>query len=82
VSALKERVDETRVQVGRQIGQTSREGDQRVKNLETRLAKLDDDLKARRGAESVRRQSQPRDFRGPTENGAERWPCRGSGGGV
>jgi predicted nucleic acid-binding Zn-ribbon protein len=28
VSALKERVDETRLQVGRQIGQTSREGDQ------------------------------------------------------
>src|ERR671911_333454 len=34
LSALKERVDETRVQVGRQIGQTSREGDQRVKTLE------------------------------------------------
>ncbi|HWH80427.1 MAG TPA: hypothetical protein VNT76_23765, partial [Candidatus Binatus sp.] len=29
VSAIKERIDETRVQVGRQIGQTSREGDQR-----------------------------------------------------
>ncbi|HWH76437.1 MAG TPA: tol-pal system protein YbgF, partial [Candidatus Binatus sp.] len=33
-------------QVGRQIGQTSREGDQRVKNLETRLAKLEEDAKA------------------------------------
>jgi tol-pal system protein YbgF len=46
LSAIKERIDETRVQVGRQIGQTSREGDQRVKNLETRLAKLEDDAKA------------------------------------
>lgn len=46
LSAIKERIDETRVQVGRQIGQTSREGDQRVKNLETRLAKLEEDSKA------------------------------------
>jgi tol-pal system protein YbgF len=46
VSAIKERIDETRVQVGRQIGQTSKEGDQRVKNLETRLAKLEEDSKA------------------------------------
>src|SRR5688572_32648360 len=33
LSAIKERIDQTRVQVGRQIGQTSRDGDQRVKNL-------------------------------------------------
>ncbi|MBM4296721.1 MAG: tol-pal system protein YbgF [Deltaproteobacteria bacterium] len=46
VSAIKERIDETRVQVGRQIGQTSRDGDQRVKSLEARLAKLEDDAKA------------------------------------
>lgn len=46
VSAIRERIDETRVQVGRQIGQTSREGDQRVKNLEARLLKLEDDAKA------------------------------------
>ena len=46
LSAIKERIDETRVQVGRQIGQTSREGDQRVKNLETRLAKIEEDSKA------------------------------------
>jgi len=46
VNAIKERIDETRVQVGRQIGQTSREGDQRVKNLESRLAKLEEDAKA------------------------------------
>lgn len=46
VSAIRERIDETRVQVGRQIGQTSRDGDQRVKNLEARLVKLEDDAKA------------------------------------
>lgn len=46
VSAIRERIDETRVQVGRQIGQTSRDGDQRVKNLEARLLKLEDDAKA------------------------------------
>lgn len=46
LSAIKERIDETRVQVGRQIGQTSREGDERVRNLETRLAKLEEDAKA------------------------------------
>ena len=32
-SALKERIEETRYQVGRQIGQSSRDGDQRVKDL-------------------------------------------------
>ncbi len=46
LSAIKERIDETRVQVGRQIGQTSREGDERVRNLESRLAKLEEDAKA------------------------------------
>ena len=46
LSAIKERIDETRMQVGRQIGQTSREGDQRVKDLETRLARLEEDFKA------------------------------------
>ena len=46
LSAIKERIDETRVQVGRQIGQTSRDGDQRVKNLETRLAKIEEESKS------------------------------------
>jgi septal ring factor EnvC (AmiA/AmiB activator) len=41
ISAIRERIDETRVQVGREIGQTSREGDQRVKTLESRLLKLE-----------------------------------------
>jgi len=45
LNAIKDRVDEARVQMGKQLGQTSREGDQRVRNLETRLAKLEDDLK-------------------------------------
>lgn len=45
-SALKERIEETRYQVGRQIGQSSREGDQRIKDLETRVGKLDEALKA------------------------------------
>lgn len=45
LSAIRERIDETRVQVGRQIGQTSRDGDQRVKSLESRLAKLEEDAK-------------------------------------
>jgi tol-pal system protein YbgF len=52
LSAIRERIDETRVQVGRQIGQTSRDGDQRVKNLESRLAKLEEDAKAQ--AESLK----------------------------
>ncbi|MGZ8494880.1 MAG: tol-pal system protein YbgF [Candidatus Binatia bacterium] len=46
ISAIRERIDETRVQVGRQIGQTSRDGDQRVKTLESRLLKLEEDAKA------------------------------------
>jgi tol-pal system protein YbgF len=45
-NALKERIEETRYQVGRQIGQTSREGDQRIKDLEARVTKLDDTIKA------------------------------------
>ena len=46
LSALKERVEETRFQMGRQLGQSSREGDQRIKDLEGRVAKLGDALKA------------------------------------
>ena len=45
LGAIKERIDETRVQVGRQLGQTNREGDQRGKNLEDRLAKLEQEAK-------------------------------------
>jgi len=45
LNAIKDRIDEARVQMGKQLGQTSREGDQRVRNLENRLAKLEDDFK-------------------------------------
>jgi tol-pal system protein YbgF len=45
LSAIKEGIDETRVQMGRQIGQSSREGDQRVKSLESRLARLEEEAK-------------------------------------
>ena len=44
-SALKERIEETRFQMGRQLGQSSREGDQRIKDIEGRVAKLGDALK-------------------------------------
>ncbi len=46
LNALREKVEEVRYQLDRQIGRSSREGDQRVKELEGRMAKLDDDLKA------------------------------------
>jgi len=46
LNAIKDRIDEARVQMGKQLGQSSREGDQRVKNLEGRLAKLEEDFKA------------------------------------
>lgn len=48
-SALKERIEETRYQVGRQLGQSSRDGDQRVKDLEARVAKLTEGFKAQEG---------------------------------
>jgi tol-pal system protein YbgF len=43
---LKELIEETRHQVDRQIDHTSREGDQRVKDLEARLGKLAEGFKA------------------------------------
>ncbi len=46
ISGLKELIEETRHQVGRQIDNTSREGDQRVKDLEARLGKLAEGFKA------------------------------------
>ena len=46
ISSLKELIEETRHQVGRQIDHTSREGDQRVKDLEARLGKLEGGFKA------------------------------------
>lgn len=46
LDALKEKVEEVRHQLDRQIGQSSREGGQRIKDLESRMARIDDDLKA------------------------------------
>jgi tol-pal system protein YbgF len=54
LSALKERVEETRYQMGRQLGQSSRESDQRVKDLEGRVAKMADALKAQEAALKAR----------------------------
>ena len=48
-SAIKERIEETRYQVGRQIGQSNRDGDQRVKDLEARVAKLNESFKVQEG---------------------------------
>ena len=47
---LRERIEETRHQVGRQIGETTRDGDQRVKDLESRVAKISETLKAQEAA--------------------------------
>ena len=44
-SAVKERIEETRYQVGRQLGQSSRDGDQRVKDLEGRVTKMAEALR-------------------------------------
>jgi tol-pal system protein YbgF len=46
LNAMKEKVEEVRYQTDRRLGQSSQEGDQRVKDLEGRLAKISEDLKA------------------------------------
>lgn len=46
LGALNEKVEEVRHQLDRQIGQSSREGVQRIKDLESRMARIDEDLKA------------------------------------
>jgi tol-pal system protein YbgF len=45
IAALKEKVEEVRYQLDRQIGKSSKEGDQRVKDLEARLARVNEDVK-------------------------------------
>jgi tol-pal system protein YbgF len=45
VNALKEKMDEVRYQIDRQIGKSSKEGDQRIKDLEARLGRVNEDLK-------------------------------------
>ncbi len=46
LNVLKEKVEEVRYQMDGRISQSSREGGQRIKELEGRMAKIDDDLKA------------------------------------
>ncbi len=46
VNALKEKVEEVRYQLDRRLGQSTKEGDVRIKDLEGRLGKIDEDLKA------------------------------------
>lgn len=45
LNALKEKVEEVHYQLDRQIGRSASEGDQRIKQLEARLGRLDDELK-------------------------------------
>jgi tol-pal system protein YbgF len=45
VNALRERVDEVRYQLDRQIGKSTKEGDQRVKDLEAKVASVNEELK-------------------------------------
>lgn len=54
VSSLKELIDATRHQVGREIDNTSREGDQRVRDLEVRLAKLTENFKTLGEQQNIR----------------------------
>lgn len=62
VNALKEKVDEVRYQLDRQIGRSTKEGDQRIRDLEGRLAKIGDELKGQAGqASQLREQLKARD---------------------
>jgi len=54
LTALKESIDETRYQMGQKIGQSSREGDQRVKDLEARVSQLSDTIRAQEAAAQSR----------------------------
>jgi tol-pal system protein YbgF len=44
--ALKEKVEEIRIQMERQVGQTTREGGQRIEILEAQVAQVEDSLRA------------------------------------
>ncbi|MBI2997914.1 MAG: tol-pal system protein YbgF [Deltaproteobacteria bacterium] len=45
IGVLKEKVEEVRLQLDRQLGDSTRAGDRRIKELETRLARIESDLK-------------------------------------
>jgi tol-pal system protein YbgF len=46
INALKEKMEEVRYQLDRQIGRSTREGDQRIKDLEAKVAKVGEELKS------------------------------------
>ena len=46
IKALNEKVEEVRFQLDRQIGRSTKEGDQRTKDLEAKLGKVGEELKA------------------------------------
>lgn len=46
VNALKGKIDELRYVLDRQTGQAARDGDQKTKNLEAKLAKMDEEMNA------------------------------------
>ncbi|MGH7769963.1 MAG: hypothetical protein ACREQP_21140, partial [Candidatus Binatia bacterium] len=46
INALKEKMEEVRYQLDRQIGRTTKEGDQRIKDLEAKVGKVGEELKA------------------------------------
>jgi hypothetical protein len=49
IKAMGEKVEEVRFQLDRQIGRTTKEGDQRIKDLEAKVGKVGEDLKAQAG---------------------------------
>jgi tol-pal system protein YbgF len=49
INALKEKMEEVRYQLDRQIGRSTKEGDQRIKDLEAKVGKVGEDLKAQAG---------------------------------
>lgn len=48
-NALKEKMEEVRYQLDRQIGRSTKEGDQRIKDLEAKVGKVGEELKAQAG---------------------------------
>jgi tol-pal system protein YbgF len=49
IKAMGEKVEEVRFQLDRQIGRSTKEGDQRIKDLEAKVGKVGEDLKAQAG---------------------------------
>ena len=76
LGVIKEKIEETRYQVGRQIGQSSLQGDQRIKALEDRIAKLDEVSKAQ-DAQLQRREEELNKLR-ETIQGVQTPPAQGA----